>query len=47
MLVENFLFKNKIYYDYRSYKAKNGKLSRALQSFINSKNRLNDMLNDP
>ena len=46
VLAEIFFSENKTCYECELYKAKNDKLSRALQNFINCENRLNDMLNN-
>ena len=46
MLVERLLIENRHYSKCEACKAKNDKLSRALQSFTNSKNRPNEMLDN-
>ena len=46
VLVEKLFSKNKNCHECESYKAKNDQLSKALQSFTNSKKRLNDTLNN-
>ena len=46
VLAKRFQTKNKICSKCESYKAKNDELSKALQGFTNSKNGLNDMLNN-
>ena len=44
MLVEKLLSQNKVFVECEILKAKNHKLSKALQNFTNSKNKVNDML---
>ena len=46
VLAEKLLTESKCCYECETYKAKNNKLLEALQSFTNSKNKLNDMLNN-